>query len=54
MDAGKKECKNFKTKKEKDYCFNVYTQNFSNLKFELSEKIEIKELELKLINLKID
>tara|TARA_B100000212_G_C27301091_1_gene501532 strand:+ start:69 stop:839 length:771 start_codon:yes stop_codon:yes gene_type:complete len=49
-----KECKNYKTKKERDYCNNVLTPNLSNLKSELSEKIEIKELELKLINFKID
>ena len=37
-----------------NYCFNVYTPNSSNLKSELNEKIKIKELELKKINLKIN
>lgn len=54
MEEKVKGCEKYKTKKQRDYCFNVYTPNLSNLKSELNQKIEIKELELKRINLKID
>ena len=54
MEEKIKGCEKYKTKKQRDYCFNVYTPNSSNLKSQLNEKIKIKELELKRINLKIN
>ena len=54
MEEKIKGCDKYKTKKQRDYCFNIYTPNSSNLKSQLNKKIKIKELELKRINLKID
>ena len=53
MQEKVKECKNFKTKKERDYCFNVLTPNSSNLK-QQKDKVELEELKLELVNLNID
>ena len=52
MEEKIKGCEKYKTKKQRDYCFNVYTPIPGNLK-EQKDKVKLEELKLELVNLNI-
>ncbi len=53
MEEKIKGCEKYKTKKQRDYCFNVYTPIPGNSK-EQKDKVKLEELKLELVNLNID